>query len=98
MWLRCDLCRRYARLKLNGLHDVDYRMKTFSCSRCGSAAYLAVVEPIKETGMGDYRLDEVEAPRHHAKAVQRMMRNGERRSDVDMSAGELPGRSLKGRR
>ena len=24
MWLRCDICRRYARLKLAGLHDVDY--------------------------------------------------------------------------
>jgi hypothetical protein len=32
MWLRCDVCRRYARLKLAGLHDVDYRTKTFSCS------------------------------------------------------------------
>jgi hypothetical protein len=28
MWLRCDVCRRYARLKLAGLHDVDYRTKT----------------------------------------------------------------------
>jgi hypothetical protein len=25
MWLRCDVCRRYARLKLAGLRDVDYR-------------------------------------------------------------------------
>jgi hypothetical protein len=36
MWLRCDVCRRYARLNLAGLHDVDYRSKTFSCSRCGA--------------------------------------------------------------
>jgi hypothetical protein len=28
MWLRCDVCRRYARLKLAGLHDVDYRTYT----------------------------------------------------------------------
>ena len=27
-WPRCDVCRRYARLKLAGLHDVDYRTKT----------------------------------------------------------------------
>ncbi len=27
MWLRCDVCRRYARLKLAGLHDVDYRTR-----------------------------------------------------------------------
>src|SRR5882757_9285665 len=32
MWLRCDICRRYARLKLAGLHEVDYRTKAFSCS------------------------------------------------------------------
>jgi hypothetical protein len=62
MWLRCDVCRRYARLNLAGLHDLDYRTKTFRCSRCGGEAYLAVVEPIKETGMGDYRLDESPRP------------------------------------
>jgi hypothetical protein len=49
MWLRCDVCRRYARLKLAGLHDVDYRTKTFSCSVCGSEAYFSLVEPTKET-------------------------------------------------
>jgi len=27
----------YARLKLAGLHGVDYRTKTFSCSVCGSS-------------------------------------------------------------
>jgi len=26
MWLRCDLCRRYGRLRLGGLHDVAYRV------------------------------------------------------------------------
>ena len=51
MWLRCDVCRRYARLKLAGLHDVDYRTKTFSCSRCGSEAYFCLVEPIHEKAM-----------------------------------------------
>jgi hypothetical protein len=24
MWLRCDVCRHYGRLKLAGLPDVDY--------------------------------------------------------------------------
>jgi hypothetical protein len=52
MWLRCDVCRRYARLNLAGLHDVDYRTKTFSCSRCGAEAWMCVVEPIKESGLG----------------------------------------------
>ena len=60
MWLRCDVCRRYARLKLAGLHDVDYRTKTFSCSVCGSEAYFCLVEPITEYGMADYWVDEVE--------------------------------------
>jgi hypothetical protein len=53
MWLRCDVCRRYVRLKLAGLHDIDYRTKTFSCSQCGAEAYFCLVEPIKETGMED---------------------------------------------
>src|ERR1041385_8503274 len=58
MWVRCDVCRRYAPLSIGGLQDVDYRSKTFSCSQCGSEAYLAVIEPTKEAGMQDYRLDE----------------------------------------
>jgi hypothetical protein len=65
MWLRCDVCRRYVRLKLGGLHDVDYRTKSFSCSVCGSDAYLCLVEPNTETGMEDYRFDERGKPEHH---------------------------------
>jgi hypothetical protein len=72
MWLRCDVCRRYARLNLAGLHDVDYRTKTFSCSRCGGEAYFCLVEPITEYGMADYRLDEVEKPERHPEAVKRL--------------------------
>src|SRR5260370_1297646 len=37
MWLRCDVCPRYARLKLAGLTAVDSRTKTFSCSQCRPA-------------------------------------------------------------
>ena len=62
MWVRCDVCRRYAPLSIGGLQEVDYRSKTFSCSQCGSEAYLAVIEPIKEAGMQDYRLDAIERP------------------------------------
>jgi hypothetical protein len=72
MWLRCDVYRRYARLKLAGLHDVDYRTKTFRCSVCGSDAHLCLVEPIMEFGMHDYRLDEVEKPERHPDAVKRL--------------------------
>ena len=72
MWLRCDVCRRYARLSLAGLHDVDYRTKTFSCPRCGSEAHFCLVEPITEYGMADYRVDEVEKPERHPDAVKRL--------------------------
>jgi hypothetical protein len=97
MWVRCDVCRRYARLKLTGLLEVDYRSKTFSCSRCGSKAYVALIEPIKGTGMGDYRLDELEAPEPHPQAVDRLL--GRRRpSPVDFTGGELPGRKVDPRR
>jgi hypothetical protein len=72
MWLRCDVCRRYARLKLAGLHGVDYRTKTFSCSSYGSEAYFCLVEPTKEFGMHDYHLDEREQPERHPDAVKRL--------------------------
>ena len=96
MWLRCDVCRRYARLKLAGLHDVDYRAKTFSCSRCGAAAHLCLVEPITEFGMADYRLDEVEKPERHPDAVKRL--TGPPQRTVSSTGGELPGRQMDGRR
>ena len=72
LWPRRDVCRRYVPPKFGGLQDVDYRTKTFSCSKCGAAACIAVIEPIKETGMQDYRLDEVERPERHSKAVDRL--------------------------
>ena len=93
MWLRCDVCRRYARLKLAGLHDIDYRTKTFSCSVCGSEAYFCLVEPITEYGMADYRLDEVEK---HPDAVKRLTEPPQR--TVPSTGGELPGRKMDGRR
>ena len=33
MWVRCDVCRRYAPFQMGDLGDVDYRTKVFSCSR-----------------------------------------------------------------
>jgi hypothetical protein len=97
MWVRCDICRRYATLRHTGLLDVDYRTKRFSCSRCGSEAWVCVVEPIKEQGMQDYHLDEIEDPQRHPAAVDRLtgMRPGRK---VDRSGGELPGRKMDGRR
>ena len=96
MWLRCDVCRRYARLKLAGLQDVDYRTKTFSCSVCGSEAYFCLVEPTKEFGMHDYRLDEVEKPERHPVATKRLTEPP--RQPVSSEGGELPGRRIDGRR
>ena len=99
MWLRCDLCRRYARLKLAGLLDVDSRSKTFSCSTCGGEAWLCLIEPIKELDMTDYRLDEVERPTHHAGAIVRLTGRSPRRpSRVDHAGGDLPGRKVDPRR
>ena len=61
--MRCDVCRRYARFRMiDGLADVEHRIKRFSCSRCDAEAYLCLIEPVKETGMQDYRLDEIERP------------------------------------
>ena len=96
MWLRCDVCRRYARLNLAGLHDVDYRTKTFSCSRCGGEAYFCLVEPITEYGMADYRVDEVEKPERHPDAVRRLTEPPRR--SISSRGGEQPGRKIDGRR
>ena len=86
MSVGCDACRRYAPLGIGGLQVVDYR-----CSQCGSQAYLAVIEPIKEAGMQDYRLDALERPERHPTAIDRF--TGRRRGvAVDHSGGELPGR------
>jgi hypothetical protein len=98
MWLRCDICRHFARLKLAGLQDVDYRTKTFSCSVCDSEAYFCLVEPTKEFGMHDYRLDEVAKPERHPDAVRRLAALQRSSGNVDYSGGELPGRKVDRRR
>jgi hypothetical protein len=96
MWLRCDICRRYARLKLAGLHDVDYRTRTFSFSVCGSEAYFCLVEPTTEFGMHDYRLDEVDKSERHPATTKRITKPSWRL--VSSTDGELPGRKMDGRR
>ena len=62
LYLRCDICRRFALLQLGAheLRDVDYRTKRFSCSVCCEEAWLTVTDPRTERGMGDYRLDQRE--------------------------------------
>jgi hypothetical protein len=97
MWIRCDACRRYASLKIGGLEEVDYRSKTFSCSRCGAEAYLTLIEPVREAGMADYTLDPIDQPRRHHHATDRMLGRRRRRT-VDLSGGDLPGRRVDPRR
>ena len=93
MWVRCDVCRRYARLPILGeLLEADYRSKTFSCSQCGGPAWLCVVDPTHERGMEDYRLNERERPAHHPAAIDRLTGKEKRR------AGEQPGRKVDPRR
>jgi hypothetical protein len=73
-----------------------YRTKTFSCSVCGSEAYFCLVEPTKEFGMHDYRLDEVEKPKRHPVATRRLTEPPRR--PISSHCGELPGRKIDGRR
>ena len=94
--LRCDVCRRYARLNLASLYDVDSQTKTFTCSQCGAEAYFCVIEPIKDRGMGDYRLDERGAPERHSAATKRLIEPP--RHPIPTRGGELPGRKIDGRR
>ena len=72
LFVRCDVCRRYARLYLADIRDTDYRTKTFGCCRCGADGALAITEPNTETGMTDYQLDQVEGPQHHPAALARL--------------------------
>jgi hypothetical protein len=65
---------------------------------CGSEAYFCLVEPTKEFGMNDYRLDEVEKPERHPDAVKRLTGFQQPSRSVDYSGGELPGRKMDGRR
>lgn len=97
LFVRCDVCRRFVRLRLAGLQDTDYRTKTFSCSLCGGAGYLAIEDPTTESGMTDYRLDEREGVERHPATVSRLTRSP-LRPPIANSTGELPGRSLAGRR
>jgi hypothetical protein len=97
MWVPCDVCRRYGAFRIAGLGDVDYRTKTFSCSACGAEAYLCLVEPVREMGMEDYRLDEVAEPQRHPEAIERLSGRC-RQPTVNHSGGDLPGRKVDPRR
>jgi hypothetical protein len=99
LYIRCDLCRRFALLQLgpHNLRDVDSRTKRFSCSVCGEEAWLTVTDPRTELGMADFRLDQRENPERHPAAVGRRLGRGARPT-INRSGGELPGRKVEGRR
>ena len=61
-------------------------------------AYFCLVEPTKEFGMHDYRLDEVEKPERHPESVRRLTGLPRPSRRVDYSGGELPGQKIDGRR
>jgi hypothetical protein len=65
LFVRCDVCRRYARL------------------------YLADTE----TGMTDYRLDQVEGPQHHPGALARL--TGPPEAAYRLSAKHVKGRPTR---
>jgi hypothetical protein len=56
-----------------------------------------LIEPIKEAGMQDYRLDQREGRERHPAAIDRLTGRGSSAA-VDYSGGELPGRKVDGRR
>jgi hypothetical protein len=56
-----------------------------------------VIEPSKEAGMQDYRLDAIKRPERHPAAADRLT-NRSGRAPVDYSSGELPGRKIDARR
>jgi hypothetical protein len=57
LYVTCSNCRRFVHLPIGGLRDVDYRTRTFSCSVCGAAGYLAISDPRTERGMEDFKPD-----------------------------------------
>jgi hypothetical protein len=63
---------------------------------CGSEAYFCLIEPTKEFGMHDYRLDEREVPERHPAATKRLTQPSWRL--ISSTGGELPGRKMDGRR
>ena len=73
MWVRCDVCRRFALLTLRpGYLDRDYRTVSFSCSVCGGVATRTVTHPHTEPGMNDYCEEVCERPRRHPAAEARL--------------------------
>ncbi len=68
----CWPCRRYVELDIGPIKLRDHRHTTFSCCRCGAAADCTINDPKKDPKTADLKLDPVDRPARHPKAVERL--------------------------
>lgn len=68
----CWPCRRYVQLEIGPIALRDHRHTTFSCCRCGGDGKCTVTDPSKDPKTADVKLDPVERPARHPKAVDRL--------------------------
>jgi len=99
LYLRCDICRRFALLQLGGARAARRGLphQTLQLLGLWRRTWLTVTDPRTERGMSDYRLDQREQPERHPRTVERLTGN-RRQSSVDLTGGELPGRKVYARR
>jgi hypothetical protein len=69
----CWSCRRYVRLRIAGIADRDTRRTTFSCARCGNEGATTLDDPAKDPALADMKLDPVDNPTRHPRAVSRLL-------------------------
>jgi len=69
----CWACRRYIRLGMAGVADRDTRTTSFSCSKCGGTGDATLNDPSKDQTTADVKLDPVESPQRHPRAVRRLL-------------------------
>ena len=72
VFLVCWPCRRYVELDIGPINLRDHRHTTFSCCRCGAAADCTIDNPKKDPRTADLKLDPVDRPVRHPKAVERL--------------------------
>ena len=70
----CWVCRRYVQLDIGPIALRDHRHTTFSCCRCGEEGNCTLTDPAKDPKTADVKLDPVERPERHPKAVERLTR------------------------
>ena len=68
----CWTCRRYVQLEIGPIALRDHRYTTLSCCRCGGDGKCTITDPMKDPTTADVKLDPVEKPERHPKAVERL--------------------------